>query len=67
MLPVITDLVAIQQTGMTSCYSIVMNDLNTVGILMNGYHLVGQAARYGITMRCNVTKHVLDTRANTSI
>ena len=39
-------MVAIQQTGMTGCYSIVMNDLDTVGILMNGYHLVGQAARY---------------------
>ena len=58
MLPVIADLVAIQQTDMTGCYNIVMNDFDTIGILMNGYHLVGQMTRYGITiaLQCDQTR-----------
>ena len=48
MLPVIADLVAIHQTIMTGCYGIVMDDLDTVGILMNGHHLIDQTTGNGI-------------------
>lgn len=50
MLPVIADLVAIEQSGMTGCHGIVADYRDVVGILMNGHHLIGQTTRSGITV-----------------
>ena len=43
---------------MTGCYGIVMDDFDTVGILMNGHHLIGQTTGNGITItqQCDQTR-----------